>query len=51
MSKKNDKKEAQVEKLDPNEDIKLENLNFAIEREEIFTRMEMNGKELAKFKQ
>jgi len=49
-TKKNDKKDAAVEKLDPDEGIKLENLNLAVEREEIFTRMDLLNKECKKFK-
>jgi len=37
-----------TDKLDPAEDIKLENLNLAIEREEIFTRMDLLEKECKK---
>jgi hypothetical protein len=38
------------DKLPPEEDLKLENLNLAVEREEIYTRMDMLNKECTKFK-
>lgn len=51
MAKKNDKKgEAAAMKLEPDEGLQLENLNLAVEREEIFTRMDMLNKECKKFK-
>jgi hypothetical protein len=39
-----------TDKLPPEEDLKLENLNLAVEREEIYTRMDMLNKECTKFK-
>lgn len=50
MAKKKDKGDAALVKLDPDEGLQLENLNLAVEREEIFTRMELLGKEAKKFK-
>ena len=37
-------------KLEPDEGLQLENLNMAVEREEIFTRMNVLNKECKKFK-
>ncbi len=51
MSKAKDKKNTAIEpKLDQNEGIQLENLNLAVEREEIYTRMDMLNKECKKLK-
>lgn len=44
------KKEDPIPKLDADEGLQLENLNLAVEREEIFTRMDMLNKECKKLK-
>lgn len=41
---------AAAAKLEPDEGLQLENLNLAVEREEIFTRMNVLNKECKKFK-
>lgn len=50
MAKKKEKGDAALVKLEPDEGLQYENLNLAVEREEIFTRMELLNKEAIKFK-
>lgn len=50
MPPKKGKKEDPIPKLDEEEGLQHENLNLAVEREEIFTRMTMLNNECKKFK-
>ncbi len=50
MAKKKEKGDAALVKLEPDEGLQYENLNLAVEREEIFIRMDSLGKEAMKFK-
>lgn len=45
------KKEDTLDKLEPEEGLQQENFNLAVEREELFTRMNMLNNEGKKFKQ
>lgn len=50
MGPKKKDKDSELVKLEPEEGLQHENLNLAVEREEIFTRMAMLNNESKKFK-